>query len=86
MAWTAEQLAFQGLFHQDFPRLGQASADSKDLGRRLDVIELKVLSGSAARAAAIKHLDETSTPSLLPSLVSPTEGRSRVRNSPRLPT
>jgi hypothetical protein len=23
MAWTAEQLAFQGLFDQDVPRLGQ---------------------------------------------------------------
>jgi hypothetical protein len=69
MAWTAEQLAFKGLFDQDVPRLGQASADSKNLGRWVDVIELKVLSGSAAHAAATKHLDETSTPSLLPGLV-----------------
>ena len=60
MAWTAEQLAFQGLFDQDVPRLGQAGADSKNLGRRVDVIELKVLSGSAAHAAATKQLDETS--------------------------
>jgi hypothetical protein len=61
MAGLAEQLALGGFLDQDVPGLvGQAGADTKDLGRRVDVIELKILRGSAAHAAATKHLDETS--------------------------
>ncbi len=69
VAGLAEQLSLRGFFNQDVPRLGQASADGKDLGRRIDVIELQVLRGSAAHALATQQLDETITPSLLPGLV-----------------
>jgi len=60
MAGLAEQLALGGFRDQDVPRLGQASADTKALGRRVGVIELKVLGGPAAYALATKHLDEAS--------------------------
>jgi hypothetical protein len=66
VAGLAEQLSLRGLFDQDVPRLGEASTDGKDLGRRIDVIELQVLRGSAPYALATQHLDETIAPSLLP--------------------
>jgi hypothetical protein len=69
MTGLAEQLALGGFLDQDIPRLGQAGADTKDLGRRIDMIELKVLRGPAAYALPTKHLDETSAPSLPPGLV-----------------
>jgi hypothetical protein len=69
VAWTAEQLAFQSLFDQGIPRPGQRNADGEDLGRGIDVIELKVLCGAAAYALAAQYLSQTSTSSLLPGLV-----------------
>jgi len=52
MARLAEQLGLRGFLDQDVPRLGEASANGKDLGRRIDVIEFQVLRGSAAHALA----------------------------------
>jgi hypothetical protein len=68
-SWQRQFQYQQSLRDQDVPRFGQASADRKDLGRRVDVIELQVLSGSAAHAGTAKHLDEASTSSLFPGLV-----------------
>jgi hypothetical protein len=85
MARLAKQLSFRGFFDQDVPRLGEASTDGKDPRRRIDVIELQVLCGSAAHALAAKHLDETSTPSLLPCLVVAALICRSIFNHPRLP-
>jgi hypothetical protein len=65
----AEQLTFEGLGDQNVPRSGQASADSKGLGRRIDVVELKILCRSAARAATAEHVDELGTTAVPPGFV-----------------
>jgi hypothetical protein len=65
VAGRAEQLALEGFADQDIPRPGQARTDSEELRGRVDVIELKVFSRSAANAATVEHLDEFFAP-LLP--------------------
>ena len=65
VARGAEQLALEGFADQDIPRPGQARTDSEELRGRVDVIELKVFSRSAANAATVEHLDEFFAP-LLP--------------------
>jgi hypothetical protein len=69
MTGLTEQLALRGFFNESVPRSGQRSADGKDLGRRIDVIELKVLRGAAAYALATKHLDKSIAPGSLPNFV-----------------
>ena len=69
MTGLAEQLALGGFLDQGIPRSRQARRYGELLGRRVDVIELKVLCGSAAYALAAKHLYKPVTPSGLPYLV-----------------
>jgi hypothetical protein len=69
MTGFAEQLALGGFLDQGIPRSRQARRYGELLGRRVDVIELKVLRGSASSTLATKHLDKPVAPGSLPYLV-----------------
>jgi hypothetical protein len=65
----AQELALQGFLDQLVPATGQGLAYSEALGLGIDVVELKILGGTATGAASTEHVDEAFTPSLSPGLV-----------------
>lgn len=69
VAGLAEQLALGGFLDQSIPPSRQARRYGELLGRWVDVIELKILRGSAAYAFATKHLNKPVAPGGLPYLV-----------------